>query len=139
MGNSSNMICKSCDNVEDDCYLSKNSVCPNYKSKENDDNCVLGGINQMLKEQDSNVSHPNHYGGANNPYEARKVIKAWGLNFNTGNVAKYLSRAGKKDLKGNILKSNIEDLEKAKQYLEFEIEELNEKLEAEAYQDQEKI
>lgn len=84
------------------------------------------------KEQ---VSHPSHYGGENNPYEARKVIKAWGLNFNLGNVAKYISRAGKKDLKGDILKSTIEDLGKAKQYLEFEIEELNEQLEAIAYQD----
>lgn len=83
----------------------------------------------------NSISHPSYYGGENNPYEARKVIRAWGLNFNLGNVAKYISRAGKKDLKGDVLKSTIEDLGKAKQYLEFEIEELSEQLEAIAYQD----
>ena len=25
------------------------------------------------------VNHPPHYGGADNPYEAIKVIEAWGL------------------------------------------------------------
>jgi hypothetical protein len=68
----------------------------------------------------SNISHPSHYGGANNQYEAIKVIDAWGLNFNLGNVAKYISRAGKKG-------EALEDLEKAKQYLEFEIAKLKEK------------
>jgi hypothetical protein len=60
------------------------------------------------------VNHPDHYGGENNPYEAIKVIEAWGLNFNLGNVVKYLSRAGKKD-------EIINELEKAKWYLEREI------------------
>ena len=40
-----------------------------------------------------------------------------GLNFNLGNVAKYVSRAGKK---GDAL----QDLEKAKWYLEREINNL---------------
>ena len=26
-----------------------------------------------------NVSHPKHYGGKENPYEAIKVIEAWGI------------------------------------------------------------
>lgn len=89
----------------------------------------------FMKDAYQAANHPSHYGGENNTYEARKVIKAWGLNFNTGNVAKYLSRAGKKDLKGDVLKSTLEDLVKARQYLDFEIDELNEKLEAIAYQD----
>lgn len=89
----------------------------------------------FMKDAYRAANHPSHYGGENNTYEARKVIKAWGLNFNTGNVAKYLSRAGKKDLKGDVLKSTLEDLVKARQYLDFEIDELNEKLEAIAYQD----
>lgn len=38
------------------------------------------------------------------------------FNFNLGNVVKYVSRAGKKE--GN---SKIQDLEKAKDYLEHEI------------------
>lgn len=62
----------------------------------------------------SNVDHPAHYGGAANPYEAIKVIEAWGLGFCLGNTVKYLSRAGKK---GDV----IEDLEKARWYLDREI------------------
>lgn len=62
------------------------------------------------------VDHPSHYGGEGNPYEAIKVIEAWGLNFNLGNAVKYISRAGKKDPS-----KIIEDLEKARWYLEREI------------------
>lgn len=61
------------------------------------------------------VSHPPHYGGADDPYEAIKVIHAWGLGFDLGNVLKYIRRA---DLKG----TPIQDLEKAKFYLEDEIQ-----------------
>jgi hypothetical protein len=60
------------------------------------------------------VNHPSHYGGAGNPYEAIKVVEAWGLNFCLGNVVKYISRAGKK---GDAL----EDLKKARWYLDREI------------------
>ena len=66
-----------------------------------------------------NVNHPAHYGGADNVYEAIKVIEAWNLDFCLGNVVKYISRAGKKE--GNSL---IQDLEKAKWYLERQIQEL---------------
>ena len=61
-----------------------------------------------------NVNNFKHYGGADNPYEAIKVIEAWQLGFNLGNVIKYVSRAGKKD-------SELEDLEKALLYLQREI------------------
>jgi hypothetical protein len=61
-----------------------------------------------------NVNNPIHYGGADNPYEAIKVIEAWNLGFNLGNVVKYISRAGKKN-------SELEDLEKALWYLQREI------------------
>lgn len=58
---------------------------------------------------------PNHYGGADNPLEARKIIDHYGLGFNLGNVVKYVLRCGKKD-------SRIQELRKAMTYLEFEIE-----------------
>jgi hypothetical protein len=58
-----------------------------------------------------NVNHPKHYGAKDDPYEAIKVIEAWGLGFHLGNVVKYIARAGKKD-------SIVEDLKKAKWYLE---------------------
>ena len=61
------------------------------------------------------VNHPAHYGGADNPYEAIKVIEAWGLGFCLGNVVKYISRAEKKG-------ATIEDLRKAAWYLQREIE-----------------
>lgn len=62
------------------------------------------------------INHPAHYGGADNPYEAIKVIEAWELGFCLGNVVKYLSRAGRKDPA-----TELEDLKKALWYLEREI------------------
>lgn len=50
---------------------------------------------------DDAVNHPAHYGGADNPYEAIKVITAWDLGFNLGNTVKYISRAGKKEDREN--------------------------------------
>jgi hypothetical protein len=62
------------------------------------------------------INHPPHYGGADNPYEAIKVIRAWGLGFSLGNALKYMARAGKKDPA-----KHIEDLKKAAWYLAEEI------------------
>ena len=61
-----------------------------------------------------NVHHPAHYGGADNVYEAIKVIEAQGIGneFCLGNCLKYLLRAGKKT------ESPLEDYKKAKWYLE---------------------
>lgn len=66
------------------------------------------------------VSKPSHY-TEGRKYEPRKVIHDWGLDFNLGNAVKYISRAGRKN-------DVVEDLKKAIQYIEFELEELeNEK------------
>jgi len=73
----------------------------------------------MIKEA---INHPSHYGGENNPYEVIKVIDAWDLNFNLGNTVKYIPRAGKKDPN-----KCIEDLEKARWYLDREISKLKSK------------
>jgi hypothetical protein len=67
----------------------------------------------------NNVEHPLHYGGKDNPYEAIKVIEAWDLGFNLGNVLKYISRAGQKDAT-----KELEDLQKAMTYLSFQIKKL---------------
>ena len=61
------------------------------------------------------VIHPEHYQG--NGYEVLDIIQDIELNFNLGNVLKYILRAGRKDLK---LKE--EDLEKALFYLKRELE-----------------
>ena len=61
------------------------------------------------------VNHPAHYGGADDPYEAIKVIEAWSLGFCLGNTIKYISRA---DKKGDL----VEDLKKARWYLDRAIQ-----------------
>ena len=68
------------------------------------------------------VNHPKHYGGADNPYEAIKVIEAWDLGFCLGITVYYISRAGKKETD-----KNVQDLEKARWYLDREIEKLKSK------------
>lgn len=69
------------------------------------------------------VVHPDHYGGGDNPYEVIKVIAEWKLGFNLGNAVKYIARAGKKDPA-----KEIEDLKKARFYVDWHIN----RLEAEA-------
>lgn len=69
------------------------------------------------EEKEDEIRHPSHY--CFGKYEPVKVIQDWGLSFCCGNVLKYIARAGRKE--GN---SKLQDLLKAKQYIEFEIEEL---------------
>ncbi len=71
------------------------------------------------------VSHPSHY-VAGRKYEPKDVIRDWDLNFNLGSAVKYISRAGRKD-------DALVDLEKAKQFLEFEIEALRNERKASVY------
>lgn len=61
----------------------------------------------------SNVDHPSHYGGEDNPYETIKVLEAWltpeeFIGFCKGNSIKYLSR--------HRQKGGVEDLKKSKFY-----------------------
>lgn len=62
------------------------------------------------------VNHPQHYGG-DSPLEAIKVIEYHNLGFCLGNVVKYVLRS---DKKGN----QLQDLKKAKWYLDREIAKL---------------
>ena len=59
-------------------------------------------------------STPSHYQGTTQPID---LINAQDLNFNLGNVVKYVCRAGKK--KGE---NALSDLEKAQNYINYEIE-----------------
>ena len=65
----------------------------------------------MKKE---NVNHPSHY---NQGIEAIEIIESWDLNFSLGNAIKYILRAPYKG-------KPTEDLEKAKWYIERELEKL---------------
>lgn len=62
----------------------------------------------------SKVDHPPHYRG-DTGIEAIDVIEAWELGFCLGNVVKYVARAGRKGADA------VEDLEKARWYLDREI------------------
>jgi hypothetical protein len=63
------------------------------------------------------INAPSHY-RAGDPYEAIRVIEAWELGYHLGNVIKYISRAGRKTL------DPLEDLKKARWYLDREISNL---------------
>ena len=64
------------------------------------------------------VNHPSHYRGG--VYEAINVISAWRLDFARGNVVKYICRAGLKSKE-----TELEDLLKAREYLDFAIAQLS--------------
>ena len=67
----------------------------------------------------ANIDHPSYYNP--NGIEAIAVIEDWNLDFCLGNAVKYICRAGKKS------DDAIEDLEKARWYLNRKIEQLGQK------------
>lgn len=64
-----------------------------------------------------NVNHPTHYTGFSNGAEVIDITE--NLSFNLGNVVKYVARAGRKTA------NPLEDLSKARFYLEREINRIN--------------
>lgn len=78
--------------------------CSKYKAN---DQCIADTAYDV-------VSRPFHY-TEGRKYEPKDVIRDWNLNFNLGNTVKYVARAGRKD-------DILQDLKKARQYLDFEIE-----------------
>jgi len=72
-----------------------------------------------MTDKNNIITHPPHY--CFGKYEPVKVIQDWELDFCLGNVLKYIARAGRKENN-----PKIEDLQKAKQYLELEINYLKE-------------
>lgn len=64
-----------------------------------------------------NVNHPKHYTGFSNGAEVIDITE--NCTFNTGNAIKYAARAGRTD--GNVKGNILEDLNKAKWYIEREI------------------
>lgn len=57
---------------------------------------------------------PKHYQNGEN-YDVIDIVKNYDLNFNLGNVLKYVCRAGKKE-------DIVKDLKKAIDYLEREVD-----------------
>ena len=76
-------------------------------------------ITEEIKKDEHDLIHnPSHY--TYSKYESIDVIKEWKLDFDLGNVVKYIARC---DHKGN----KIQDLNKALEYLQHEIRGLEEK------------
>lgn len=68
-----------------------------------------------------NVNHPKHY--TTGKIEVIDFIEDKELNFNLGNVVKYVARAGRKKTSGKSLETKaLEDLKKAQWYIQREIE-----------------
>ena len=108
------MYCDGCPIYEEpgsDCYDTPAQIIKHYALLFGDDNSTIDAPSHC----NNAVDHPAHY--CYSKYEPNDVIRGWGLNFNLGSAVKYIARAGRKD-------DIIQDLEKAKKFLEFEIEAL---------------
>jgi len=70
---------------------------------------------RMMKMAEDIINHPKYY--TSGKFETIDVIEDWKLGYHLGNCIKYLSRAKHK---GN----ELEDLKKAKWYLERKIKQL---------------
>lgn len=68
------------------------------------------------KHMKENVDHPVHY---NKGIETIDYIESWEMNFNRGNIIKYVTRSPYKG-------KELEDLKKARFYLDREIAKLEE-------------
>jgi len=92
-------------------YTNEYSTCPNYTER----NITTDEKGETPHKEE--ITHPSHYN--HGKYEPVYVIRDWKLNFNLGNVVKYIARAGHKD-------DILVDLKKARQYLDYEIEAIEE-------------
>lgn len=78
---------------------------------------VCGGVEKdpMVERDHDPVNHPSHYTSHPSGVECIDITRH--MNFNLGNVVKYIWRAGMKETA-----PTIQDLEKAQWYLNDEIE-----------------
>ena len=80
---------------------------------------------KKLEEKEDRVNHPSHYTWLKELCGIEVIDITRHLNFNIGNVVKYVLRSGFKTEAGMTnLDKAIEDLEKAEFYLKDEIERL---------------
>ena len=74
-----------------------------------------------MTEKNDPVNHPSHY--TFGKFEVLDVLEDWELGLHLGNVVKYIARAGHK---GRGLEDEVEDLKKARWYLDRHIKRLEE-------------
>lgn len=88
--------------------------------------------NNLIKKKMEKINHPKHYNSNPSGIECIEVAKHF--NFCMGNVIKYVWRAGLKldddnyHTKQDYLLSKLEDLGKAKRYIEYEIDDTEKEL-----------
>ena len=96
----------------------------NEISKENEAQRIADTLNQNreeLKKQSEQVSHPSHYSWLKDLCGVEPLDICRHLDFNVGNAIKYLLRKDKVDGNKTKKEKRIEDLNKAKFYIEDEI------------------
>ena len=71
--------------------------------------------------EDNSVLSPPYYNKEN--MSVSDIVDEYELNFNKGNIIKYVLRSGKKQAD-----TEIQDLQKAMRYCQMEIERLNKRL-----------
>jgi len=109
-----------------------------WYEEDKDGNLVFTGIAYdvklpEIKEEEKKieydaVNHPSHY-TEGRQYEPIKVIQDWELDFCLGNTVKYISRAGRKSSAAiSDIEKEIQDLEKARFYLNYRIKELEDSI-----------
>ena len=79
---------------------------------------MVGVVNVKIKNKIMS-NKPQHY--QTSGIDVIDICKLYDLNFNRGNILKYVCRAGKKD-------DEVKDLEKALDYLNRELKYLKESL-----------
>lgn len=103
------------DSAIDEPCVSCSKSTNHFEPKEHSSNCKISEIKFKNKDYGFDeidmVNHPLHYQHGIEPIE---FIESHNLNFNLGNVIKYVSRAPYKE-------AELEDLKKALWYLEREI------------------
>ena len=83
----------------------------------------MGGLKMLNYNDDNkgdNINHPSHY--TDGKIEVIDFIEDKKLNYHRGNAVKYIARAGKKNAE-----TVVEDLQKARWYIDREIERLGDK------------
>lgn len=93
-------------------YIEKTNYLGNYDSIKSD--------LPSEKESKDDIYHPNHY--TSGGIEPIQYIQSHNMNYEKGNVIKYITRAGKKEGE-----SEIKDLKKAQNYIQLLITKLEEK------------
>ena len=116
----SSLICKNCEWYNNNYCTNHDSMFVNIKTGDTN-TCskhypaLSINIEPTLLTSKETVNHPNHYnvGGI----EVIDFIESWNLDFSLGNAIKYIARAPYKN-------DELEDLKKARWYIDREIERL---------------